>query len=278
MGLRYEKIKGHPAIFKRLFGVDAAQFEHIMGMVQPLWESEVIGQYKRQGRLYKMPLENMVLMTLLYYRTYATQMFIGFIFGHDDSRVCRIIQKVEPLLARSMSLTKEKHLSREEVESILIDATEQHIERPKKGQKDYYSGKKKKHTLKTEIRITEKGRIVYASKPTPGSMHDFALHKECPRVPIHTRAYVDSGYQGLDKLHVATELPYKNYKKNPLNAEEKAYNRALSRVRVKVENIIGQIKVFKILSDRYRNKRKRYGIKFMVIAGLVNLKNGFAAA
>jgi hypothetical protein len=45
-----------------------------------------------------------------------------------------------------------------------------------------------------------------------------------------------------------------------------------------VENIIGDIKTFKILSDRYRNKRKRYGIKFHIISGIVNLKNGFAAA
>jgi len=58
---------------------------------------------------------------------------------------------------------------------------------------------------------------------------------------------------------------------------EKEYNTALSRIRVKIENIIGDLKTFRILSDRYRNKRKRYGVKFNIIAGIVNLKNGFAS-
>jgi len=57
---------------------------------------------------------------------------------------------------------------------------------------------------------------------------------------------------------------------------KKEYNRALSRIRIKAEHILGKIKVFKILSDRYRNKRKRYALKFQIIAGLVNMKNGFA--
>ena len=60
--------------------------------------------------------------------------------------------------------------------------------------------------------------------------------------------------------------------------EEKEYNRALSRVRITIENIFGDIKTFKILADRYRNKRKRYNVKFKIIAGIVNLKNGFAIA
>ncbi|MBL8676681.1 MAG: hypothetical protein JNJ47_04570 [Alphaproteobacteria bacterium] len=58
--------------------------------------------------------------------------------------------------------------------------------------------------------------------------------------------------------------------------EDKAYNRALSRIRVKVENVLRQIKIFRILSDRYRNKNKRYNLKFNIIAGIVNFKNGFS--
>jgi len=74
------------------------------------------------------------------------------------------------------------------------------------------------------------------------------------------------------------EWPYKATKTKPLDAEEKEYNRALSRIRVKVENIIGDLKTFRILSDRYRNKCKRYNVKFNIIAGIVNLKNGFESA
>ena len=278
MSLKYTKIRKNPIIFNRLFGVSVSQFDEILLKIESKWEKQVIHYYKRPGRNYKLELPDMLLMLMLYYRSYITQMFVGFLFGIDDSRVCRIIQKLEPILAKEMALTKTKHLSKEEVESLIIDATEQPIERPQKNQKKYYSGKKKRHTIKTEIRITRKGRIVHVSRPRHGSMHDFALYKEEPPIPPDSRAFVDSGYQGLDKLHQATELPYKATKTKPLDKEEKEYNHALSRYRVIVENIIGDIKTFKILSDRYRNKRKRYGIKFHIISGIVNLKNGFATA
>lgn len=278
MSVRYIKMKKKPTIFNRLFGVSVSQFEAILSKVDPLWQKKVVGRYKRPGRDYKLDVADMLLMLLLYYRSYITQEFVGYLFGMDDSRVCRIIQNLEPLLAKVMALPHKKCLSQEEVESLIIDATEQPIERPKKGQKSYYSGKKKRHTLKTEIRVARKGRIVHVSKSRPGSIHDFQVYKMEPPIPKDTRAFADSGYQGLDKLHTQTELPYKATKTKPLDEEEKEYNQALSRVRVVVEHILGDIKTFKILSDRYRNKRKRYNIKVKIIAGIVNIKNGFAWA
>ena len=253
-----------------------SEFDQIVYKVRPLWEKQIWGKYTRPGRHFALSLENMILMLLLYYRTYTTQLFVGFWFGIDDSRVCRIIQKLEPLLARVMVLPKRKELSKKEAESLLIDATEQPIERPKKRQRPYYSGEKKRHTLKTEIRTTLQGCIRHVSKDYPGSFHDFNVHKQEPPLHPKERAFVDSGYQGLDKQHRETILPYKVTKTRPLDPVKRRGNRALSRIRVLVENIIGDIKTFKILSDRYRNKRKRHNIKFKIIAGIVNLKNGFA--
>lgn len=278
MSLSYSKISQKPIIFNRLFGVSVEQFQYILLKIEPAWQTQVINRYKRPGRAYKCELSDMLLMLLLYYRSYMTQILIGYWFDLDDSRVCRIIQKLEPLLAKEMAITKTKHLSQEEVESLIFDATEQPIERPKKNQQRFYSGKKKRHTLKTEIGITKKGRIINVSKPSPGSCHDFTIRKNEDPIPKDSRMYVDSGYQGIDKLHTQSEFPYKKTKTKPLTKEEKEYNRALSSFRVTVEHILGDIKVFKILSDRYRNKRKRYGIKFNIVAGIVNLKNGFAAA
>jgi DDE superfamily endonuclease/Helix-turn-helix of DDE superfamily endonuclease len=277
MSIRYSKIKKYPSLFNRLFGISVSEFDRIYRAVEPLWIKEVVDRYKRPGRKYALELPDMILMVLLYYRTYATQMFVGFLFGIDDSRVCRNIQKLEPILARVMAIQKTKHLSQEEVAELIIDATEQPIERPKKGQKAFYSGKKKRHTNKTEIRINPKGRIVHVSRTKPGAQHDFTLYKEGPPVPKETRTFVDLGYQGLDKIHPNTELPFKASKNKPLDREDKAYNQALSRIRVKVENVLAKIKTFRILSDRYRNKNKRYNLKFNIIAGIVNLKNGFAA-
>jgi hypothetical protein len=276
MALSYDKIKNHPQVFQRLFGVSVGEFESILSKVTPLWQKKVVERYKRPGRNHKLVLADRVLMLLLYYRSYISQFFVGFLFGLDDSQVCRSIKALEPLLATVTALSKTRQLSQKDIEEIIMDATEQPIERPKRGQKTFYSGKKKRHTVKTEIRVTLQGRIIHVSKTRPGSIHDFAMHQEEPPLPKDTRAFVDSGYQGLDKLHPCTELPYKASKHKPLDDEDKAYNRALARVRIKVENVIAQLKSFKILAERYRNKRKRYNLKFNIIAGLVNLKNGFA--
>ena len=278
MSLRYTKIRKNTKIFHRLCGISVVQFDSILKKIEPKWQSTVISCYKRPGRNYTLDLSDMFLMLLLYYRSYMTQVFVGYLFGIDDSRVCRIIRRLEPILARVMAIQKCKKLSKEEVESLIIDATEQPMERPKRRQKPYYSGKKKRHTLKTEIRITRKGRIVDVSKTHPGSVHDFTVFKGEKRPPKESRLFVDSGYQGIAEIHKNADFPYKSSKNNPLDEEKKEYNTALSRVRVVVEHIFGDIKTFKIMSDRYRNKCKRYGVKFNIIAGIVNLKNGFSLA
>ena len=274
MASRYIKFKKNPNTFLRLFGITPPQLEKIVEKLTPIWEKKVLNRYKRPGRDFKLSLEDMILMLLLYYRSYTTQIFVGCLFNIHESRVCRLIKLLEPILAEIMKIDKNRTLSEKEI-GILIDATEQGIERPKKGQKPYYSGKKKKHTLKTEIRTSLKGEILHVSKTRPGSVHDFTLHKEEPPLPKDTTSFVDSAYQGKEKTHPNTEVPFKKSKNKPLDEEDKAYNTALSRIRVKIENVFAQIKVFKIMAERYRNKRKRYNLKFKIIAGIVNMKNGF---
>jgi len=85
----------------------------------------------------------------------------------------------------------------------------------------------------------------------------------------------DTGYQGLAKIHTNSKLPKKKTKKNPLTKEDKQNNVQLSRDRVANENVIGMLKRFKIIADKYRNRRKRFGLRFNLIAGLYNweLKN-----
>lgn len=82
----------------------------------------------------------------------------------------------------------------------------------------------------------------------------------------------DSGYTGIKKLHENSRLPKKSSKKKPLTVEEKKQNRQISSERVVNENVIGSLKRFKIISDRYRNRRKRFGLRFNLIAGIHNLE------
>ena len=81
---------------------------------------------------------------------------------------------------------------------------------------------------------------------------------------------VDTGYQGLQKRHKKTRLPKKKTKKMPLSIEDKKQNQSIASERVFCENIIALVKRFKIVSDRYRNRRKRFGLRFNLISGLCN--------
>lgn len=108
-----------------------------------------------------------------------------------------------------------------------------------------------------------------------GKKHDFRVFKES-KTKIHSEIKVitDSGYQGLQKLHLKTEMPKKKSKKVPLTKEDKKKNQRLSRERVVNENVIGVLKRFKIIADRYRNRRKRFALRFNLIAGIYNLELG----
>ena len=274
MTISYNKISKHPKVFLRLLGLTKEEFDILVSKVKLQWEKKVINKYKRPGRNYKLSVEQMLMMLLLYYRTYSTQMQIGFMFGIDDSRVCRIIKLLEPLVAKIVAIKKNRELSYEET-AQLIDVTEQVIERPSKKQNYYFSGKKRRHTLKTEVRMTSDGRITNISKSYKGKSHDFKIHKEANPIPIGTRVYADSGYQGINKRTKNARIPIKKSKKKPLSYWQKVYNKIISKRRIKVENMIAEIKNFRILSNRYRNKRRRYNLKFNIIGGIVNLKNGF---
>jgi len=73
-------------------------------------------------------------------------------------------------------------------------------------------------------------------------------------------------------MHANSVLPKKKTKKNPLTAEDKVSNRKISSERAGNEHAIGFIKRFKILSERYRNRRKRFGLRFNLIAGICNFE------
>jgi len=85
-----------------------------------------------------------------------------------------------------------------------------------------------------------------------------------------TRGITDSGYTGIQKIQSNVKLPKKRQKGQPLTKEQKKENRAIASERVLNENVIGCLKRFKILSDRYRNRRKRFGLRFNLIAGIYN--------
>lgn len=82
----------------------------------------------------------------------------------------------------------------------------------------------------------------------------------------------DSGYQGLQLLHQRATLPVKKPKNSQLSTVQRQANGRLARLRIRIEHVIRSLKVFRILSGRYRNRRKRLALRFRLIAGIFNFE------
>ena len=115
--------------------------------------------------------------------------------------------------------------------------------------------------------------IVCTHTVTQGRQHDRKLLAASKvRFLAATKALLDSGYQGFQKEHQNTAIPAKKTKLKPLSKEQKKTNRQLASDRVLAENVIGALKRFRILAERYRNRRKRFGLRFTLIASIYNME------
>lgn len=230
---------------------------------------------KKPGRQPKLIIEDQILMTLQYLREYRTYYHIGKDWKISESSVCRIVHKIENILikSRQFRLPGKKGLwqSSSDEELVVMDAMESQIERPKKRQKQFYSGKQREHTLKTQLVIQQKTGQIVCLVNGKGKTHDFKLFKNS-QVKFGTlmKVIADKGYQGIAKIHQLSETPIKKKKGKKLTKEEKKYNRQLNRLRITVEHINRRLKIFKILSYPYRNRGNRFGLRANLIAGLHN--------
>ena len=145
------------------------------------------------------------------------------------------------------------------------------IERPKKHQKSFYSGKQKEHTLKTQVVFGLKTNKIMCLAHSKGKTHDFKLFKNSD-IKFHKSLQViaDKGYQGIAKLHNLSKTPIKKPRGRKLTKFQKKYNRELNRLRIAVEHVNRRLKIFKILSYPYRNRHRRFGLRANLIAGIYN--------
>jgi len=105
-----------------------------------------------------------------------------------------------------------------------------------------------------------------------GRTHDFKLYKDEFGYAIAEwiKLMGDSGFQGILEFHQNSETPKKKSKKNPLTKEDKVNNTHISKERIFIENVNACLKVFKILAHRYRNRRKRFGLRMALICAIYN--------
>lgn len=241
--------------------------------------------------------EEQLFLVLFWMKSYPTLLMLEMLFGSDEVTHWRIIERVTPILSRrrisvvqpgrkrirSMKELQEAFPDIHEViEEMLVDGTEQRIQRPqdKRKNKKYRSGKKKAHTVKTQVIVDAKSkRILHVSRSVEGKRHDFRLFKEtvCPTATDGgVRLLADSGYQGLTdqfpNLSSARVTKKRFRGAPPLTRQERQENRLLSKIRIFVEHAIGRCKQYKILDHVFRHDLHRYNPIFRAIASITNLK------
>ncbi len=269
--MKLKKIKKlKPEKFKRRFGVKKETYNLLVEIVKKEQNNQ------KKGRKSKLTVEQQVLVRLEYLREYRTYFHISEYWNVSESTICRTVhKKIAKILLNSgyFSLGGKKELRKKDngIKAVLIDVTETPIERPKKGQKIYYSGKKKEHTFKAQLVVNQDTLEIICYVNGRGKEHDFKILKKS-RLPLSEKikCLVDKGYQGIGEIHKLSEIPKKKSKKRKLTKEEKRKNRELNRQRILIEHINRKLKIFRILSEKYRNKRKRFGLRFNLIAGIYN--------
>jgi len=282
------RLRKHPETFRRLTGITPETFNEVLQQLQPRfeeWNDARRDRPERQrsiggGRPFRLTLEEKFLMLLLYYRMYTTHMFLGLLFGIDDSNVGRNMNPLQPLLAGIFRIPEKRvHLTEEEIMELFFDGTEQPIHRPKKGQRKWYSGKKKRHTVKHQVVVVKKRkkrgrgkkkqklRIAAVSRAFFGKTHDKKIYEEARITSTPgARRVGDTAYIGT-----AVHTPRKKPRGKELKPRWRKSNRKLASGRVVVEHGIGKMKIWRICSDRYRGKRSGHTLMFKNIAGLHNL-------
>jgi hypothetical protein len=126
--------------------------------------------------------------------------------------------------------------------------------------------------------IDRKTELVICTELFNGKAHDGTIFKKTTPVNPGILVLGDSGYRGIQKVHANTQLPIRHKEDIAKLSEEqratrKATNKKISSIRMKIEHVIGRVKNFKIVAEKYRNQRKRLLLRFNLICGIVNFEN-----
>ena len=121
-----------------------------------------------------------------------------------------------------------------------------------------------------QVVINQESKQIICLNFGPGHCQDFSLKKSNVHFHPSTDSLQDSGYQGIKNYHFNSLTPKKKHKNANLSLLEKDYNRALAQARIVIEQVNRSLKVFKILSSRYRSRRRRYGLRCNLLSALYN--------
>jgi hypothetical protein len=297
MILRRAQLGKHPAVFRSLTGLTVEVFDQLLPELLAAFAADRCRRLNRPGRRravgggddFDLAVADQFLLTAVWLRHYPTQECLGYLFGVSDSTALRAVRRCLPILEQAgkdrMRLPDPGKGHRRDLPAllkqtpalaVLVDTFEQRTQRPQRRQRAYYSGKKKAHTLKSQVAVDEEGHIVDVATTRPGRWADLKVFRRSGLAGRLIRAKVgalgDLGYVGLDgvspRLRAAT--PRRKPRGQDRPPEDRRYNRAFARRRVGVEHAIGRLRRYQALSAVNRHGRKGHAARVRAVAGLVN--------
>jgi hypothetical protein len=316
--ITFESLSANPRAFVSLSGLSLADFEALYLDFAPAYAQDRQASPTRKGQprqraagggsQFSQDGRTRLLMALVWLRVSPTYEVLAFFFGLHRGNAQKGVLDVLATLAAHTVFTCER-LARERqrlrsvqavmdafpdvrlvIDANTIDLKEQRVRRPggsdesgNSRQKPYYSGKKKTHTLKTQVSVSPDGSFQSVSDSVPGSAHDLTLLRTSGllhRLDGTEAAMMDKGYVGISAFDPkqpdrngpprTCHLPHKARRGHPLTEEQKASNAHLSGYRIIVEHSLAQINQFQSLAQVYRHAPGGHSTVTRVVAGLVN--------
>jgi len=273
---RFEPLKSlPPEEFLREGGVTLEQFLTLRDLVvADLTTERLRYPIKNRGKqVRRLTVEDKLLLLLPYVRHYPTFQQVGRQFGISESSAHKRYERSRDRLIRLLRLPGHTAAWAPGRLAGFLDVTAHPIDRPTRHQRADYSGKKKRHTGKAHLLVGVFRLQILAVVGGLGRTHEFHLFKQA-RLPLapQVEVYADAGYQGIHRLHPARDIPITTSKRHVLTPDERAYHRALARLRIAIEPVNRRCKIFRIVKETDRGKHRHIGLTWHLVAGLVNLR------
>jgi len=299
MQLTYTTLARSPRVLQALTGLKVREFERLLDEVTALYQAAELKRLSRPerqravggGDKHDLAVSEQLLATVMWLRTYPTHEVLGFLFGVSAVTLGRVLERWLPVLEQAgrdtMRLPDPGKQHRRSLDALLrdtpelaviVDSFEQRVQRPQtRAEADgYYSGKKKQHTLKSQVAVDEEtGQFVEVADSVPGPTADLTLLKGSgllARLPAEVGVLGDLAYVGIAALHPAGlgATPRRKPRNQPRPTEDVAYNRAFARRRIVVEHSIGRMRCYQALTQMDRHHRRQHTARVIAVAGLVN--------
>lgn len=301
------RLREKPGVFLAMTGLRVEEFDALAQELTPVVQAAAVagaeaarrGKPKRRravggGHPFALSFRAQVLLTVVWLRVYPTSPVLGFLFGISHPTVLRTIARVLPILeaAGRDTMRLPEHgvrgrRSRRTLNDLLVaipdltvivDSFEQRVQRPRDSEEAdrHYSGKKKQHTLKSQVAIDgDTGKIVAISESVCGPTNDLTLLKTSAlldQLAPDVAVLGDLAYVGMAPLHPAGHgyTPRRKPRGKPRPPEDIVYNTAFAAERILVEHTIGRLRRYQALAQLDRHHRQHHAARVRAVAGLVN--------